>query len=140
MRFAESLRVRFADTDAQGHVFFANYLTFFDEAMTGYLHAIGVPPDRLTALGVDPVYVDAQCSYAGSARFGDTLHIGCRFEDFGHTSFKAVFEVRVDPTEAPIVTGRCVVVMVDRDKVKAPVPQALRDAVAAFEGGDHAGV
>ncbi|MFT7321055.1 MAG: acyl-CoA thioester hydrolase, partial [Congregibacter sp.] len=29
--YQETLRVRFRDTDAQGHMFFANYLVFADE-------------------------------------------------------------------------------------------------------------
>ena len=40
-RYALPLTVRYADTDAQGHVFFANYLTYADEGLTGYLAEIG---------------------------------------------------------------------------------------------------
>ena len=58
MRFHQSIPVRYADTDAQGHVFFANYLTFFDEAVTGYCDTIGFGYDAIRAAGADFVYVD----------------------------------------------------------------------------------
>jgi len=137
MRFLHPLTVRYADTDAQGRVFFANYLTFFDEAATGYLHAIGISPSRLAELGLDLAYVDARCSYRGSARFEDRLQIGCRFESIGETSIEALFEVFNGPERTPIATGRCVVVMVDAVNFeKRRVPDALRQAVERFEGGE----
>ena len=135
MKFQHPLSVRYADTDAQGHVFFANYFTFFDEAMTGYLHAVGLSPTALADLGVDFVYVDAQCQYKGSTYFEDALRIGCRFADFGRTSVTARFEIFSGQTAAPVAMGRLVFVCVSREgRGKVAVPQGLIDAVAGYEG------
>ena len=41
-KFKETVRVRFAETDAQGVVWNGNYLTYFDVAMTEYLRAMGL--------------------------------------------------------------------------------------------------
>ncbi len=135
MKFHHPLSVRYADTDAQGHVFFGNYFTFFDEAMTGYLHAIGVPPAAMAASGVDFVYVDAHCQYKGSTYFEDQLRIGCRFADFGRTSVTARFEIFSGEQAAPVATGSLVFVCVSSEgRGKVPVPDALREAVARYEG------
>ena len=135
MKFQHPLSVRYADTDAQGHVFFANYFTFFDEAMTGYLHAVGLSPTALADLGVDFVYVDAQCQYKGSTYFEDALRIGCRFADFGRTSVTARFEIFSGQTAAPVAMGRLVFVCVSRaGRGKVAVPQGLIDAIARYEG------
>jgi len=135
MKFYHQLTVRYADTDAQGHVFFANYLTYFDEATTGYLHAIGVSPSTLTEQGVDFVYADAHASYAGSAHFQDHLLIGCTFAKLGNTSVTAQLEILPELGMAPIVTGRVVFVCVGRGtREKVAVPGVLREAVARFEG------
>ncbi|MBC7360648.1 MAG: acyl-CoA thioesterase, partial [Desulfacinum sp.] len=68
-KFYTPVRVRYADTDAQGHVFFSNYLVYFDQGLTDYLKAIDYSYDKLLQDGIDFFYVDAQCSYKGSARF-----------------------------------------------------------------------
>jgi acyl-CoA thioester hydrolase len=50
-RFIHTIQVRYADTDAQGHVYFSNYLTYFDEAHTAYLREIGFPWSKLVDTG-----------------------------------------------------------------------------------------
>jgi acyl-CoA thioester hydrolase len=40
-KFIFPVSVRFSDTDANRHVFFANYLTYFDMALMAYLKAVG---------------------------------------------------------------------------------------------------
>jgi hypothetical protein len=40
-KFYYPVKVRFVETDAQGHVFFGHYLTYFDVGLTEYMHAIG---------------------------------------------------------------------------------------------------
>jgi acyl-CoA thioester hydrolase len=130
-RYWFELPVRYADTDAQGHVYFANYLTFFDEAFTGYLHAIGCAPKALLAAGVDVVYRDAQCEYLGRSRFEDRLAIGVRMERIGSTSFTTAYVARIG--DALVARGRLTNVCVDaRSMNKVAVPDMLRDAVARY--------
>nr|NIO70902.1 acyl-CoA thioesterase [Anaerolineae bacterium] len=38
------------ETDAQGHVFFGHYLTYFDIGLTEYMHAIGFGYQDLLAM------------------------------------------------------------------------------------------
>jgi len=131
-RFVHEIPVRFADTDAQGRVFFANYFTFFDEAMTGYLHAIGYPPSRVAADGVDFMYVDAQCSYRGAAAFEDRVQVQFTVTRLGNTSIQATVEAHVEA--ALIATGSLVYVCVSTvDHQKVEIPAGLRRAVERFD-------
>lgn len=84
--FRHELRVRFADTDAQGHVFFANHLTYFDEAMSAFFRAQGLPYSQLKKLGVDLVYVNANAQYAAPARFEEVLQVELTELKVGNTS------------------------------------------------------
>ena len=52
-KFFTPVRVRYADTDAQGHVFFSNYLIYFDQGLTDYLKAIGYGYDAMLDDGFD---------------------------------------------------------------------------------------
>ncbi|MCZ7677518.1 MAG: acyl-CoA thioesterase [Sandaracinaceae bacterium] len=77
-RFVHAMQVRFADTDAQGHMYFANYLTFCDEALAAYMRHIGYPWQALVEDGLDMFYRAARCEYRGSAKFEMQLAIETR--------------------------------------------------------------
>ena len=133
-RFRFPVQVRFADTDAQAHVYFSNYLVYCDEALSAYLHAIGYPWDRLVAQGVELFFVDTGYSFAGSARFEERLDVHTRIARLGNTSLTAEMTVcRADGSEV-IGHGHITAVMVDPvTRQPAPIPQAFRDAVDAYE-------
>ena len=85
MEHALDIPVRFADTDAQGVVFFANYLTYMDEAATAWLDATELPYAAWLAQGVDFVYADARVTFKSPARHGDTVTVRARISRVGNT-------------------------------------------------------
>jgi acyl-CoA thioester hydrolase len=135
------IKVRHADTDAQGHVFFGNYFTYYDEAVTGYLDEIGISAKRMAELGLDFFYVNAQSDYKGSARSGELLKVGVRVARIGNTSvtFDCVIYRESDfivPGQAqPIASGIVTAVVVNpRTREPARVPDEFRRASANMEG------
>jgi acyl-CoA thioester hydrolase len=134
-KFYFPLRVRYVETDAQGHVFFGNYLTYFDIGLTEYTRAIGYAYPDMVASGVDMFYVEASCQYKGRAYFDDLLQVHCRIGHIGNTSFTFEFAIYKQPTDELVATGEIVAVTVDA-KTEQPVrvPDELREAVARFEG------
>jgi acyl-CoA thioester hydrolase len=151
-RFYHPLRVRFVETDAQHHVYFGNYLTYFDVGLTEYMRAIGYRYPDMLASGVDMYYVEADCKYKGRAHFDDLLHVHTRIGHIGNTSFTFEFAVcrampvslvqgdrqgvtdDRQPGNGPIATGKIVAVTVDVETEKPiRVPEDLREAVRRFE-------
>ena len=49
--FVHAMRVRFRDTDVQGHVYFGNYFEFCDEAFSAYMRAMGMPWQEMVKSG-----------------------------------------------------------------------------------------
>ncbi len=134
-RFFHPIQVRYADTDAQGHVFFGNYFTYFDEALGGYFRVLGLPWQKITSQGVDFVYVSAHCDYKGSAHYEDVLHVHARMGRIGNTSFTIECELVKPDGDELIASGQITSVTVDMQTRKPiPVPDVLRQAVAAYEG------
>jgi acyl-CoA thioester hydrolase len=133
-RFSFPLKVRYADTDAQGHVFFGNYFTYFDEAATAYLEAISVPYQKFSELGLDFFYVDAHCQYSGSARAGEMLQVDARIEKIGNSSFTFECVIFRQDSDQAIARGNVTGVVVN-PKTRKPVrvPDEIRQAVARFE-------
>ncbi len=78
MNYFLPLQVRFADTDAQGHVFFGNYFVYFDEAVNGLLRSLNFAYPEMRAQNLDMVYAHAECDYHSSAVFEEVLHIHAR--------------------------------------------------------------
>jgi len=142
-KFYYPLRVRYVETDAQGHVFFGHYLTYFDVGLTEYMRAIGYHYPDMVASGVDMFYVEASCQYKGRAYFDDLLHVHTRIGHIGNTSFTFEFAIykqsndvrEPQSNEELIATGKIVAVTVDtRTEQPVRVPDGLRKAVARFEG------
>ena len=134
-RFHYPLRVRYNETDAQGHVFFGNYLNYFDLGLLEYTREIGYAYPDMVAAGLDMFYVEANCQYKGRAHFDDLLHVHTRIGHIGNTSFSFEFAILKQPTDEVIATGGITAVTVDA-KTEQPirVPDDLRVAVAHFEG------
>ncbi len=134
-KFFESMRVRFAETDLQGHVFFGHYLTFFDEALTGYLGAIGFTYKDLNAAGVDMFYIRSECDYKSRAFFEDVLNVHACVGQIGNTSITFDFAAFKKQNDELVATGKIIAVTIDpKSKKPVRVPEVFRDAVAGFEG------
>lgn len=134
-KFYHPLRVRYNETDAQGHVFFGNYLNYFDIGLLEYTRALEYTYPDMVASGVDMFYVEADCQYKGRAYFDDLLHVHTRIGHIGNTSFAFEFAIYRQPADEIIATGRITAVAVDtQTEQPVRVPDELREAVARFEG------
>lgn len=83
MAFRHSIRVRYAEVDAQGVVFNAHYLTYCDEAVTRWWVAAGV---TFGDHDWDVMVKKAVLEWDGSAGFDDVLDIDVRVSRWGTTS------------------------------------------------------
>lgn len=133
--FVYTMRVRFRDTDIQGHVYFGNYFVFCDEALGAYMRAADTPWQNMVESGTDMFYVNATCDYSGSARFEEDVHIETRISKIGNSSFTSSFVIRNDRDET-LATASVTSVCVDpKTRAKVKVPDSFRAAIEAFEEG-----
>ena len=119
--FSTPVRVRFADTDAQGVAHNAAYLVWFEVARVEYLRVFAGGYQALRDLGIEAIVLESLCRYRVPARFDDELvvHTRClslrgsrfRFEYVisrdgevaadGHTEHACVDAVTFRPTRVP---------------------------------------
>lgn len=133
--FFHPLRVRYADTDAQGHVYFANHLTYADEGLSAYFRHIGWGYDVVQASGVDFVFADAHARYRERALFEELLHVHIGAQRIGNTSLVYRFEIVRAADGVLLSEGELVQVCLAMPaREKARVPDALRAAIAAHGG------
>ena len=92
--FLHPVRVRWSEVDAQGIVFNANYLVYFDVAINEYQRAIDFTyPAGFAEHGTDMFAVKSTVNFRSSARYDDELRIGVRIAHFGRTSWRALFAI-----------------------------------------------
>lgn len=74
MTAAATIRVRYAETDAQGIAFNANYLTWCDVAVTEYFRSCGKPyAEFVKTSGFDFHVVHAEIDFKQPARFDELI-------------------------------------------------------------------
>ncbi|NLY50367.1 MAG: acyl-CoA thioesterase [Firmicutes bacterium] len=69
------IRVRYAETDQMGVVYYANYLVWFEVGRNAFFKAVGDSYRNLEAEGVMLPVVEAACRYLASAHYDDTVAI-----------------------------------------------------------------
>lgn len=126
-----SRKVRFSDTDCQGHVFHVNYFVYFDDAVTDYFDALGLPHHLFLGRGHDLVLARAECDFRSSATLGETLDVRVEVEKIGTTSLVFALSIEEEKTGRRVAAGREVYVVLDTaTRAPTPVPDYLRAAVA----------
>ena len=74
-RAVSRLRVRYAETDQMGIVYYANYLVWFEVGRTDLLRLTGWSYREMEADGFALPVVEVHCDYRQSARYDDELEI-----------------------------------------------------------------
>jgi acyl-CoA thioester hydrolase len=95
-RFTTRVRVRYAETDAAGVVYHADYLTYFEVARIELLRALGHPVNDIEARGVVLPVVEARVKYLRPARLDDLLDVSLEVSTVGPVSFAFDYEVTRD--------------------------------------------
>jgi acyl-CoA thioester hydrolase len=133
-KYAAYTRVGFSDTDAQGIVYYGRYLPYFDLARVEYHRHL-----NLLQVESEHEFVMRACEieYVAPAHFDDLLEIFVRLARIGRTSATYEFAAYRVEDDVLMVTARQTLVLVDLDERRAaPIPDAFKEVVGAFEGGD----
>ena len=127
--FAFPFRVRYAETDAQGIVFYGNYLIYFDVAIYEYFRWL--PYDiagHVAETGADFHTVRAAVDFHTPSRFDDALDVFVRTERIGRSSLVFGVAVFSGDEPRPRVTGEIVWVNADQKAQRStPLPRRLVD-------------
>jgi acyl-CoA thioester hydrolase len=129
--FTFPVTVRYLEVDAQGVVFNAWYLAYFDEAMSAFLTARGLPYQKMIEAGYDVQLVRSEIDWRSGLRWQDAVEVAVSTARIGRTSFALDFEVRRDGHEVTCV-GRTVYVVIATDGTgKREIPPLIAEALGA---------
>jgi acyl-CoA thioester hydrolase len=120
------VRVRYAETDQMGVVYYANYLIWFEVGRTDLLRGAGWSYRDMEAEGFSLPVIEARCAYHDSAKYDDELEV--------RTTGALVSRVRIEFTyaivrasdAATIATGSTVHASLDRHGRPCRLPERVR--------------
>ena len=131
--FETAVRVRFADTDAQGIAHNASYLVWFEVARVEYLRTFAGGYQALRDHGIEALVLESHCRYVSPARFDDVLHVHTRCVGLRGARFRYEYAV-VREDGSLVADGYTEHACVDAASLRPTrVPDWLSAAVSAAE-------
>jgi acyl-CoA thioester hydrolase len=126
--YVHTLRVRYGECDAQGVVFNAHYLAYFDISITELWRAALGSYQVMTDRGVDIVVAEAQLRFRAPARFDQVITLEISIARLGNTSILSRHLIRHE--EQTLVEGSVRHVMVSLPALtKTEIPDWARAAL-----------
>jgi len=122
------IRVRYAETDKMGVVYYANYLVWFEVGRTDLLRGSGWSYREMEVEGFSLPVIEAQCSYRQSARYDDDLDIRTTGTLLSRVRVRFNYEVVRAADEAVLAEGYTVHASLDQDGR----PRRLPDRIATL--------
>jgi acyl-CoA thioester hydrolase len=130
--FTTEVRVRFAETDAQGIAHNSAYLVWFEIARVEYLERYAGGYPKLREQGIEAFVTESHVRYREPARFDDRLTIRAGCHDVRGARFRFVYEIDRDGTR--IAEGETRHAVVDAKTFRPTrVPDWLAEAIGKAE-------
>ena len=137
MPVTTDVRVRYAETDQMGIVYYANYLVWFEIGRVELLRSLGLAYSQLETdhQCILPV-VEASCRYKSPARYDDLILIETRPSMLRGSVIKFAYRIlrRGADGEEPklLAEGETVHVVCDEQMKKKPLPAEHAEALRAM--------
>jgi acyl-CoA thioester hydrolase len=126
-----SLRVRYAETDKMGVVYYANYLVWFEVGRADLLRSLGWTYREMEHAGVSLPVIEAHCEYHRPARYDDEIEV--RTEGRMLSPVRMEFQYKVFRRDDQVLTasGRTVHAALDPNGRPCRLPPRIREVFAS---------
>jgi acyl-CoA thioester hydrolase len=119
------VRVRYAETDRMGVVYYANYFVWFEIGRTDWLREIGQSYREMEIGGVQLPVIEAHCEYRRPAKYDDDLEIRTRAMLL--TPVRIRFDYEIVRGDDRLVTGHTIHAALDPRGRPCRLPASVRD-------------
>ena len=130
------IRVRYAETDKMGIVYYARYLEWFEVGRTELLRSLDMPYAQLEKEGVGLPVIEAFCKYRNSAKYDDLVQIVSRLSEIPKARIKIEYEV-LDEQQNVLAEGYTIHIFMNQEgKPMRPPAHFIQNLAAKFS--EHA--
>jgi len=133
MAVTTEVRVRYAETDQMGIVYYANYLVWFEIGRVELLRSMGLAYSQLETEHecILPV-VEATCRYRSPARYDDEILIETRPSLLRGSVIKFAYRIVRKASQELLAEGETVHVVCDDRLQRKSLPAHYADALKAM--------
>ena len=124
------LRVRYAETDGMGVVYYANYLVWFEVGRTEWLRLTGWTYREMECDGISLPVIEAHCEYRQPARYDDQIEIATRGTLVTPVRIRFDYEVTRGADGTIAAVGHTVHAAVDTGGKPCRLPAHVREMLA----------
>jgi acyl-CoA thioester hydrolase len=132
--FSTEIKVRFAETDAQGIAHHASFVVWLEVARVEYLERFAGGYQAIRERGIEALTTEVNVRYHRAASFDDRLTVEARCVDMRGARFRYEYRVtRGEELVAEAYTSHAVVDAATYRPIR--IPASLRDAIVTAESG-----
>lgn len=119
-----TLRVRYAETDQMGVVYYANYIVWMEVGRVEFCKSAGFNYRNMEEDdGVLLAVVEAHCRYLSPARFDDEVIVKTWIEEANARMVRFGYEMRLAGTDRVLATGETKHFYIGRDMKRTKLPE-----------------
>lgn len=123
------VRVRYAETDQMGVVYYANYFVWFEVGRADLLRSAGWSYRDMEHTGVSLPVIEAHCRYHRSAKYDEELDVRTEGRMLSPVRMEFVYQV-VRRDQSVAASGRTVHAALDSAGKPCRLPERIRQAFA----------
>ena len=125
-----TVRVRYAETDQMGVVYYANYLIWFEVGRTHWLRETGWSYREMEQDGLALPVIEAHCDYRLGARYDQDVEIRTRGRLRSPVRMQFDYDVVRQADGVLLATGHTVHAAINREGRPTRLPSRVRDLLA----------
>jgi acyl-CoA thioester hydrolase len=124
------VRVRYAETDQMGVVYYANYFVWFEVGRTDLLRERGWNYRDMETEGFGLPVIEAHCTYRESAKYDDEIEVRTTAEMLSPVRVKFSYQIVRAADAAMLATGTTVHATLDRNGRPCRLPDRVRTVLS----------
>jgi acyl-CoA thioester hydrolase len=124
---SSTVRVRYAETDKMGVVYYAHYFVWFEIGRTDWLRQTGWTYRAMEAEGLALPVIEAHCEYKRGARYDDEIEIRTRARLVSPVRIAFDYDVVRREDGAAIASGQTVHVTLDASGRPTRLPARVQE-------------
>ena len=121
------VRVRYAETDRMGVVYYANYFVWFEVGRADWLRQTGWTYREMERDGISLPVIEAQCEYRQPARYDDEIEIATKGTLVTPVRVRFDYELTRADDQGAIACGHTVHAAVDPGGRPCRLPARVRE-------------
>ena len=126
------LRVRYADTDQMGFVYYGNYAAFYEVARVESFRNIGYSYKDIESSGIAMPVLEMQSSYQAPAKYDDLLKIKIKIPEMPRARIRYEYEIYNEKAQL-LNTGETTLAFVNVANGKPiKLPEDLKGLISAY--------